>query len=141
MLVRKNKRLASEAGNLEDAKMWYCAHGIFYFECDSQDSFLVHENVYLINAVSDEEALARAEKIAANDEDLSEDGHLELNGMKARYRFAGIRKLIEVETDAETTKGHLHSDIEVTYSVLEVDTLSEVQELAKGEMTNTLYRE
>lgn len=121
--------------------MWYCAHGIFYFECDLQDSFLIHENVYLVNAVSDDEALAMAEEIASKDEDLSEDGHLELNGKKARYRFAGIRKLIEVETDAETAEGRLHSGIEVTYSVLEVDTLAEVRQLAKGEMTNALYRE
>lgn len=30
--------------------MWYCAHAIFYFKYERQESFLLHENVYLIEA-------------------------------------------------------------------------------------------
>lgn len=121
--------------------MWYCAHAIFYFGCEGQESFLVHENVYLIDATTEAEALVRAKRIASEHEDLSEDGHLELNERKAQYRFVGIRKLIEVELDSTTGQGRLHSDVEATYSVLEVDTLDEVERLAAGEMTNVLYRE
>lgn len=121
--------------------MWYCAHAIFYYKYDDQDSFLVHENVYLVDASNDVEALAMAEKLAAEHEDLNSDGHLEVNGEKAQYRFAGIRKLIEVELDSETGQGRLHGGIEATYSVLEVDSIDEVERLAAGEMIEVLYRE
>lgn len=121
--------------------MWYCAHAIFYFSHEGQETFLVHENVYLIDAVDEGQALLRAREIAAEHEDLSEGGHLEVNGRKAQYHFAGIRKLIEVELDPQTGQGKLHSGVEATYSVLEVDSLSEVERLASGEMTPVLYRE
>ena len=121
--------------------MWYCAHAIFYFSHEGQESFLVHENVYLIEADDEDKALSEAKAVAAEHEDLSEDGHLEVNGNEAQYRFAGIRKLIEVELDSETGRGKLHSGVEATYSTLEVDSLPEVERLAAGEMTTVLYRE
>ena len=121
--------------------MWYCAHAIFYYSYQGQDSFLIHENVYLVDAGDEDEAMLRAKSVAADHEDLSEDGHLEVNGNKAQYRFVGIRKLIEVELDNETAEGRLHSGIEATYSVLEVDNLSEVMRLAAGEMQSVLYLE
>lgn len=121
--------------------MWYCAHAIFYYRHEVQDSFLVHENVYLIDAKDDIEAMENAKMIASEQEDLSDDGHLEVNGKKAQYIFAGIRKLIEVELDHETGRGKIHSGIEATYSVFEVNGLDEVKRLAAGKMTETLYRE
>jgi len=121
--------------------MWYSAHAIFYFSYFGQDSFLVHENVYLVEAGGEDQAMLIAKQVAAEHEDLSEDGHLEVNGNKAQYRFAGIRKLIEVELDSEAGIGKLHSGVETTYSVLEVDDFSEVERLAAGEMTSVLYRE
>lgn len=46
--------------------MWYCAHAIFYFEFkyEEQDSYLVHENVYLIQAVDESSAMGKAIEIA-----------------------------------------------------------------------------
>ncbi len=121
--------------------MWYCAHAIFYFQYERQESFLLHENVYLIEARDDEQALLDAKKLAMESEDLSEDGHLEVDGNKASYRFAGIRKLIEVQVDSDKTNRKLDSGVELTYSVLAVDSLAEVEQLARGEMTPVLYRE
>lgn len=121
--------------------MWYCAHAIFYFKYERQESFLLHENVYLIEAGDDERALLDAKKLAMESEDLSEDGHLEVDGNKASYRFAGIRKLIEVQLDSDKTNRRLDSGVELTYSVLVVDSLAEVEQLARGEMTPVLYRE
>lgn len=125
--------------------MWYCAHAVFYFKLhrQPQESFLVHENVYLIHAETSAEAMTKAEAVARANEDLALDGHLELNGMKANYLYAGIRKLIEVEGPvhlAGLPAGVLDGK-EVTYSVLEVDTLDEVMALAKGMMVEVLYRE
>lgn len=121
--------------------MWYCAHAIFYYSYLEQDSILVNENVYLIEAKNDDEAMRKAKELAVEHEDLSEDGHLEVDGEKAQYRFAGIRKLIEVENDPVTLRGGLHSGVEVTYSVVEVENVAEVQRLAAGEVTHVLYVE
>jgi len=120
--------------------MWYCAHAIFYYECEGQDSILVHENVYLVSADSEEQALDNAKALASEYEDLGgrlmgEDGRSSL------YRFAGIRKLISVETDENTAEGRLHSGVEVTYSVMAVDTLDQVRRLARGDGVEVLYQE
>lgn len=125
--------------------MWCAAHALFYFKLhkEPQDSFLVHENVYLIHAESSAEAMKKAEAVARANEDLALDGHLELNEMKASYVYVGIRKLIEVEgsADLDGVPADVLDGREVTYSVLEVDTLDEVMALAKGEMVEVLYRE
>lgn len=122
--------------------MWYAAHALFYFKLvdEDQDSFLVHENIYIINAADSAAARARAEIIARANED-SGDGALELNEKKASYIFAGIRKIIEAETTPAPEDAPLTNGQELTYSVLEVDTLDEVLALARGEMINVLYRE
>ena len=121
--------------------MWYFAHAIFYYKYEGQDSYLLHENVYLIYSDDADSVLAEAEKIAKENEEMNLDGDLELNGNKVQYLFAGIRKVIQVERDSETAKGRLFSGVEVTYSVMEVDNFSEVESLASGEFTNILYRE
>jgi hypothetical protein len=89
---------------------------------ESQDPFLVHENIYVIN-------------------EGSGDGSLELNEKKASYIFAGIRKIIEAERTPLPEEAPLTNGQELTYSVLEVDTLDEVLALARGEMVDVLYRE
>ncbi len=120
--------------------MWYCAHAIFYYECEGQDSILVHENVYLLSADSEEQALDNAKALASEYEDLS--GRLMGDdGKPSLYRFAGIRKLISVETDEDTAEGRLHSGVEVTYSVMAVDTLDQVRRLARGDGVEVLYQE
>lgn len=121
--------------------MWFCAHAIFYYRLDGQASFLIHENIYLIEADDADLALASAEELGRENEDLNVDGRIEVNGQPAQYIFAGIRKLIQVESSPEAAKGRLLSGTEATYSVMEVDTLEEVEALARGEAMSVLYRE
>jgi len=123
--------------------MWYCAHAIFYFEFkhEEQDSYLVHENVYLIQATDEKIAMKKAIEIAKENEDLSEDDHLELNEKPVRYLFSGIRKLITVSNYNKEDKDVIESGIEATYSELEVDNLDQVKELSKGSFVEVLYRE
>lgn len=87
--------------------MWYAAHAVFYFKLidESQDSFLVHENIYIISAADSNAARVRAEIIGQANEDSGDDGHLELNEKKASYVFAGIRKIIEAETKIYSALG------------------------------------
>ncbi len=120
--------------------MWYCAHAIFYYESPGQDAFLVHENVYLISADNHEHALANAIALASGYEDLT--ARLEgADGRPCLYRFAGIRKLVSVATDQDPADGRLHSGVEVTYSVMAVDTLDQVERLARGDGVEVLYQE
>ena len=123
--------------------MWYCAHAIFYFEFkyEEQDSYLVHENVYLIQAVDESSAMGKAIEIAKENEDLSEDNHLELNEKPARYLFSGIRKLITVSNYDKENEDIIESGVEATYSELEVDNLNQVKKLSEGSFVEVLYRE
>ncbi len=121
--------------------MWYCAHAIFYFELkyEKQESFFVHEIVYLIQETDEKAAMQKAIEIA--NEDISEDDHLEVNEKPARYLFSGIRKLITVNNYDKEDKDVIESGMEVTYSELEVDDLDQVKELSKGSFVEVLYRE
>jgi len=121
--------------------MWYCAHAIFYFRYEGQPSYRLHENVYLIQSDTAEAAWQRAEILAREQEVSSEDGHLEVDGNKATYHFAGIRKLIEAQVDSGKEKTPLEAGIELTYSIMVVDSFSAVERLAKGEETTVLYEE
>ncbi len=120
---------------------WYCAHTIFYYELIDapQDSYMIDENVYLVEAASDEEAMSKAEAYAKFSEANSGDT-ITLNDKPCRYKYAGIRKLITVsnvyEADDVPTSG-----AEVTYTEFEVDTFDEVTKLANGEFVEVLYRE
>lgn len=121
--------------------MWYSAHAIFYFKCETQDSFLTHENIYLIQSNDEQDALAQATFIAQSNEEMNEDGHLQLNGKPAQYLFAGIRKVVAVELTPDTAKDRIVSGLEVTYSELEVDTLEDINRLVNGDFVKVLYRE
>lgn len=120
--------------------MWYCAHGIFYFalKYKEQDSYFIHENVYLVEASNADDAMEKAVNYARAHEDDNEGDTLTLNDEPVRYVFAGIRKLVTIaicEEGAKPTDG-----CEVTYSELEVDTLDEVKKLASGDFVDVLYR-
>lgn len=123
--------------------MLYCAHAILYFKLLSldQESFLVHENVYLVEAEDVDQAAKVAAEIGKRNEDANEDGHLELNGQKAAYLFAGIRKIIEVEQSPVPVSAAGLIGLELSYSEFEVDTLDQALALGRGDMVEVLYRE
>ena len=123
--------------------MLYCAHAIFFFKLldQDQDSFLVHENIYLIQADDDDQAERAAAELGRANEDTSEDGHLELNEQKAAYLFAGIRKVIALEPSPVPPSATGLIGLELSYSEFEVDTLDQVHALARGAMVEVLYRE
>lgn len=125
-------------------KQWFSAHVIFYYEKinGNQESYLINENIYLISATDWKDAERIAREIGLDNQDLSEDGHLELNEEKVSYRFAGVRKIIDVETQVENSQFYAQPDgVEISYSEFEVDTLEEVLSLARGDMVDVLYRE
>lgn len=122
--------------------MQFCAHVICYFRLKDEpnETYLVHENVYFVYAVDAHSGWSEAERIGKESEDLSPDGHLELNEKKAEYIYAGVRKLIEILHDGRDSASGLHG-LELTYSVFESDSLAEIEALVAGDMVELLYRE
>lgn len=55
--------------------------------------------------------------------------------------IAGIRKLISVAADHDAGDGGLPSGVELTYPVVAVDTLDQVQRLPRGDAIEVLYQE
>lgn len=120
--------------------MLYCAHAIFFYSYDGQSSYLVHENVYLVSADDDGGGMAVAMQLAAEYEQAGEESCLEIEGKKAEYKFAGIRKLISVQDEGEQVIT-ARSGIEVTYSIMEVATLADVERIAAGDSVMVNYLE
>ena len=121
---------------------YFCAHAIFYYKLirREQNSFLVHENVYLICAETIQTAEASASKQAETVADLNNShGNLELNEEKVSYLFAGIRKVIEVYTTTDKQVWQEISGLELSCSQFEVDTFEDVSALAQGLEVDVIY--
>lgn len=101
----------------------------------------MHENVFLVSANDEAEAMVVVEALAVEYEQVGDDSQLEVDGVAAEYRFAGIRKLISVASDAEVGVGLVGTGVEVTYSVFEVGSLADIERLVAGESVSVLYRE
>lgn len=64
-----------------------------------------------------------------------------MGASSAEYRFAGIGKLISVDSDLENSKELQGLNGDITYSVFEIGNLSDVEALATGRAVSVLYRE
>jgi hypothetical protein len=84
---------------------WYAAHLVLYvkLKAGAQRPFPVWENIVLLRARSEEEALAKAEQ-RGRAEAGDDDGTFRWNGKPAEWVFAGVRKLTLCE-DSEDRPG------------------------------------
>jgi hypothetical protein len=118
--------------------MWFAASVIMYvqFKDGVQDKYPIWENIILIEASSDKEALKKAEKRGRDDEGDSE-GSFHWEERPARWAFGGIRKLLKCK-DAENrpTDG-----TEITYSQMEVSAEEALNKLINGEAVTITYEE
>ena len=123
---------------------WYTAsiiQSIKYKGNIKQETYPVYENLVLIEAISPEEALMKAEKHA---EEVSKiDDQLQLNGKQDYMCFEGVRKLIEVMeplcTDDELEVKELRTGVELSYSYMEVETIDALEKLSKGKRVSVTY--
>jgi len=93
------------------------------FKQGTQTSFPVWENVYLIEAVDDDEAAEKGLNVAKRQEGDAQ-GTFTWDGRPATWVFKGIRKVISVagtSADGPPTDG-----CEVTYSTLEFESADEL---------------
>lgn len=88
---------------------WFSAHVVMYFKFQDgpQELFPIYENVILVQAKDDAEALAKAENAGRQ----SEDPTCKYDGRAATLTFAGVRKMISCEFSQAPADGE-----EATYS-------------------------
>ena len=97
--------------------------------------FIPRENIYLILAGNDDEAMAEAKRIAKE----TEDKEMFYDDRPAQILFKGIRKVIG-EASPLLPKVLKHGE-ELTYSKYEVKTAGQVEALARGDEITVIYEE
>jgi Domain of unknown function (DUF4288) len=117
---------------------WYAANAIMYIKFDdgNQDKYPVFENIILIEANSDKEAVEKAKTIA-KEEEIQSNKDFTWEKRPASLVFAGIRKLISFNNPEEAPS----HGTEITYSQLEVKTKEDLLKLARGEPVMVMYEE
>jgi len=126
---------------------WYAASVVVYTEVidePSQNTFLVHENVYLVQAVDDDDAWSKAEELGR--QNAVPDQSLRMDGRPARDVFGGVRKVIEMAPNVWTGKNRskvteLEHGVEATYNVFVVEGRERLTALIGGESVELSYRE
>src|SRR5438067_1848436 len=109
---------------------WYAAHLILYVRLKKrrQRRYPVWENIVLIRAATDDEAMAKAEQRGHEGEGDC-DGSFTWEGDPAEWVFAGVRKLMLCdEAEARPRDG-----TELTYLELEVASKDALKKLVEGE--------
>jgi hypothetical protein len=122
---------------------WYAASIITVTKLRDgvQTKFPVYEDVYLVEADTDGEALQKAKAIGTSS--VIDDPSLTLGGQPARDYFAGIRKLITVRNpdEPEPDQGRPCQRSEVTYSRYTLESERDIDKLARGEPVSVIYED
>ena len=109
---------------------WYSAHIIMFvkFKNSAQDHYPVWENIVLIEARNEEEALEKAERRGRLDEG-DDGGSLRWGKKPATWVFAGVRMLTACD-DPDERPG---DGTELSYSELELDSLEDGEAAGLGQ--------
>lgn len=114
---------------------WYAAHIVLYVQFREGRQLLVPvwENVLLVQADSQEEALTKAEKRGQQDA-ADDDPSFQWGGRLARWCFAGVRKLTQYEPNKQPEDGS-----KITYSQLRFHSLDDVRRFVDGQRVAVYY--
>jgi Domain of unknown function (DUF4288) len=122
---------------------WYAAHTIVSIRpIKRRDSeIIVYENVILINAKDDEQAVAKARKQAKAS--IAKDDSLTIAGEPAVQSFVGVRKMIAVSNPWPLSQDDDRpvDGTEITYSKFIVKNERALSDLANGKETLVRYQE
>ncbi len=118
---------------------WYAASVIMLFEYEDavQDDFPVWENVYLVEAESEELAIDKAISFGKEDEG-NDSGSLTVNNRKARKVFQGVRKLITV-INLNSDEDVPGDGAEVTFSDFLLKSKADLEKLVQGDPVQLSY--
>lgn len=127
---------------------WYAASVIMSarFLDGNQDKYPIYENVILIEASNEEEALVKI-KARAREDEIDSSGNLTWCGRAATMVYAGIRKLITCQPSATALAEGASANTrptdgtEITYSQMVVSTSDDFDKLLRGDPVTVLYEE
>ncbi len=113
---------------------WYSASVVIYvkFKDGIQDHYPIWENVVLISAKSDDDAMAEACLIGQE----SDGDEFTWEEREACWVFAGVRKLLSIDVPSNL---NLESGTEVTYSQMLLKTREDLEALIDGEEVELIY--
>lgn len=119
---------------------WYAAHAIMAFRLKEgrQARLTVWENILLIEGSTPEEAYAKAEARAREDEG-DNGGTLTLGGQPCVQVYCGIRKLLAVSNPSDDDKPTDRA--EISFTMLEVADEDALQRLVRGTNVTLEYQD
>jgi hypothetical protein len=122
----------------ETTMTWYAAHVVMVVKLkqSNQRRFPAWENVVLLQAASEEAALAKAEAVGDSSAG-DDDGSFRWAGKPAVWEFVGVRKLTECALSGDRPA---HGD-EITFSELEFETLAAAKRYASGRMMSVRHED
>lgn len=116
--------------------MWYAAHAVMLVRSHSgeQTEFPVCENIFLVEAATPDEAHAKAESRAREDETHDENITEKFAGLTwddepAEFKFLGLRKLMQCFSDEEQPG----DGIEVSHNKLLFENREQLDFFVQGE--------
>lgn len=120
-------------------RQWYAAHVILHAQVTGETgkSIPVWENVILVEAESEEEAFAKAERYGERQAGQSDAPTFTWAGQPARWIFGGVRKLTLCD-NAEQRPG---DGTEITYLQMRVASDEALRKLLDGEDVGVTYIE
>ena len=109
---------------------WYAAHIVMAVEVrdGAQEEFPAWENIVLIAADDDDQAMAKAEARGHADAD-DPDHSFTWEGRPSRWTFAGVRKLVRCEPDDEAPG----DGVEVSYNQVRLASREALERFAAGD--------
>jgi hypothetical protein len=124
---------------------WYAASIIIAVRTKQKDGspILVHENVILIKASNDAEAMAKAKTAGENQVQPGVSETRRMGNLSAHLEFIGVRKLITVSNPSPLSqdKGRPVDGTEVTYSCFELPDEDALVRLSNGDDVTLRYVE
>lgn len=116
--------------------MWFAASIIMHveFKDNVQDKYPIWENVILIEANNEEEALRKAEERGHFEEGDADDSFT-WESRPARWVYGGIRKMLTCAEFEDRPK----DGTEITYSEMEVASAEDLSKLINGEQVSVVY--
>ena len=122
---------------------WYSASIIIAVRTEQQDGspILVHENVILIEARNDDEAMEKAKTAGKNQVQPGVSENLRMGNRPAHLEFIGVRKLITVSNPSPLSQDKDRPDdgTEVTYSCFELPDEDALVRLSNGNDVTLRY--
>lgn len=117
---------------------WYAAHIVLYVKLKKQPQkrYPLWENIVLLRADSEENALAKAEQ-RGRDDAGDDAGTFTWKGKPAEWVFAGVRQLIRCQDETQRPK----DGTEVSYSEMEVESREAVGKFVHGEPVRVKFRD